>query len=126
MSQLPARMSGHLSLIWSARCTGKTGTSDLMRIVYEVDEPPDTIAQWIESNIGNIRDRTRYFQAYGHLLKADEYIGLTYRQQYHTLWRYATALTVLGVSDAAGAGESRTESYLPSGGERSEVTGSRK
>jgi replication factor C large subunit len=81
---------------------GKTGTSDLMRIVYEVDEPPDTIAQWIESNIGNIHDRTRYFQAYGHLLKADEYIGLTYRQQYHTLWRYATALTVLGVSDAAG------------------------
>jgi replication factor C large subunit len=81
---------------------GKTGTQDLMRIVYEVDEPPDTIAQWIESNIGHIHDRGRYFQAYRHLLRADEYIGLTYRQQYHTLWRYATALMVLGVSEAAG------------------------
>jgi replication factor C large subunit len=81
---------------------GKTGTPDLMRIVYEVDETPDTIAQWIESNIGHIHDRFRYFQAYQHLLRADEYIGLTYRQQYHTLWRYATALMVLGVSEAAG------------------------
>jgi replication factor C large subunit len=81
---------------------GKTGTQDLMRLVYEVDETPDTLAQWIESNIGHIHDRTRYFQAYQHLLRADEYIGLTYRQQYHTLWRYATALMVLGVSDAAG------------------------
>ena len=83
---------------------GKTGTSDLMRIVYEVDEPPDTIAQWIESNIGHIHDRTRYFHAYRHLLRADEYIGLTYRQQYHTLWRYATALMVLGVSEVSGGG----------------------
>ncbi|MCU0628045.1 MAG: replication factor C large subunit [Methanoregulaceae archaeon] len=81
---------------------GKTGTKDLMRIVYDVDETPDTLAQWIESNIGHIHDRTRYFQAYQHLLRADEYIGLTYRQQYHTLWRYATALMILGVSEAAG------------------------
>lgn len=81
---------------------GKTGPGDLMRVVYEVDEPPDTIAQWIESNIGHIHDRTRYCHAYHHLLRADEYIGLTYRSQYHTLWRYATALMVLGVSDAAG------------------------
>jgi replication factor C large subunit len=81
---------------------GKTGTKDLMRIVYDVDETPDTLAQWIESNIGHIHDRTRYFRAYQHLLRADEYIGLTYRQQYHTLWRYATALMILGVSEAAG------------------------
>jgi replication factor C large subunit len=83
---------------------GKTGTKDLMRIVYEVDEPPDTTAQWIESNIGHIHDRIRYFQAYRHLVRADEYIGLTYRQQYYTLWRYATALMVLGVSEAAAGG----------------------
>ncbi|MDD1706205.1 MAG: replication factor C large subunit, partial [Methanoregulaceae archaeon] len=81
---------------------GKTGSEDLMRIAYEVDETPETLAQWIESNIGHIHDRTRYCLAYRQLLRADEYTGLTYRQQYHTLWRYATALMVLGVSEAAG------------------------
>jgi len=81
---------------------GPVKPQKLMQIVYEVDETPDTIAQWIESNIGFIQDRTRYFHAYQQLLRADEYIGLTYRQQYHTLWRYATAMMVLGVSEAAG------------------------
>lgn len=81
---------------------GSAKPQKLMQIVYEVDETPDTIAQWIESNIGHIKEMNRYFQAYRYLIRADEYIGLTYRQQYHTLWRYATALMVLGVSESAG------------------------
>jgi replication factor C large subunit len=41
-------------------------------------------------------------QAYRSLSRADEYLGYTYRRQYHTLWRYATAIMLLGVADAAG------------------------
>ncbi|MDD4251769.1 MAG: replication factor C large subunit, partial [Methanoculleus horonobensis] len=36
------------------------------------------------------------------LARADEYIGRTYRRQYYTLWRYANAVMLLGVADAAG------------------------
>lgn len=83
---------------------GKTRAPDLMRIASEVDETPDTLAQWIEANVHAIHDRDRYIQAYHCLSRSDEYIGRTYRQQYYTLWRYATALMVLGVSGAAGGG----------------------
>jgi replication factor C large subunit len=81
---------------------GKTGGEDLMKIAYEVDETPDTLEQWIEANAVQLTDPGRYALAYERLARSDEYIGLTYRQQYYTLWRYATALMVLGVSDAAG------------------------
>src|SRR5512137_1282069 len=40
-------------------------------------------------------------RAYRYLSRADEYLGYTYRRQYHTLWRYATAIMLLGVADAA-------------------------
>ncbi len=36
-----------------------------------------------------------------------EYLGYTYRRQYYTLWRYATALMLLGVADATGERDSR-------------------
>jgi replication factor C large subunit len=81
---------------------GRTGGEDLMRIAYEVDETPDTLEQWIEANAVQLKDPGRYAQAYRRLSRSDEYIGLTFRQQYYTLWRYATALMVLGVSEAAG------------------------
>jgi replication factor C large subunit len=81
---------------------GKPGGEDLLKISYEVDETPDTLAQWIEANLGHIRDGDRYSRAYRCLARSDEYIGLTYRHQYYTLWRYATLLMVLGVSDASG------------------------
>ena len=83
---------------------GRTAAPDLMRIASEVDETPDTLAQWIEANIHAIREPDRYLEAYSCLSRSDEYIGQTYRQQYYTLWRYATALMVLGVSAAAGGG----------------------
>jgi replication factor C large subunit len=81
---------------------GKPEGEDLMKIAYEVDETPDTLAQWIEANLGTIKEGERYSRAYQCLARSDEYIGLTYRHQYYTLWRYASLLMVLGVSDAAG------------------------
>ena len=76
--------------------------SELMKKTYDLEETPDTVEQWIEANLGHIQDAQDLACAYAALSRADEYIGYTYRQQYYTLWRYATALMVLGVSDAAG------------------------
>jgi replication factor C large subunit len=80
---------------------GTTAGEELMRVAYEVDETPDTLAQWIEANLGQIRDPEGFSRAYQCLSRSDTYIGQTYRQQYYTLWRYASALMILGVSDAA-------------------------
>ena len=80
---------------------GKTGGEELMKVTYAVDETPDTLAQWIEANLGQIRDPGGFSRAYQCLSRSDIYIGRTFRQQYYTLWRYASALMILGVSDAA-------------------------
>jgi replication factor C large subunit len=81
---------------------GKASDEDLMRLSYEVDDTPETIEQWVEGSVHVIPDPDSAALAYAHLSRADEYLGYTYRRQYHTLWRYATALMLLGVADAAG------------------------
>ncbi len=80
----------------------KTPDEELLRLSYDVDDTPETIAQWVEGNIGQISDPISVTRAYQHLSRADEYLGNTYRRQYHTLWRYATAIMLLGFADAAG------------------------
>jgi replication factor C large subunit len=80
----------------------KTSDEELLRLSYDVDDTPETIEQWVEGNLGQISDPTAVARAYQHLSRADEYLGNTYRRQYHTLWRYATAVMLLGVADAAG------------------------
>jgi replication factor C large subunit len=80
---------------------GRTQDDELMRLSYEVDDTPETIEQWVEGSVHLLPDAAAA-QAYRHLSRADEYLGNTYRRQYHTLWRYATALMLLGVADAAG------------------------
>src|SRR5208337_4969355 len=81
---------------------GKASDEDLMRLSYDVDDTPETIEQWVEGSIHVIPDKNAVALAYTHLSRADEYLGYTYRRQYHTLWRYATAMMLLGVADAAG------------------------
>jgi hypothetical protein len=81
---------------------GSPAGEELMRISYEVDETPDTVEQWLEANIHHLKDQEMIAEGYSSLSRSDEYIGYTYRNQYYTLWRYATALMVLGVSAAAG------------------------
>ena len=75
---------------------------DLMALSREVEDTPDTVEQWIEGNLGIIVPPDSRGAAYRHLSRADEYLGYTYRRQYHTLWRYATAVMLLGVADASG------------------------
>jgi replication factor C large subunit len=81
---------------------GKTPDAELIRLSWEVDDTPETIEQWIEGSVNQIPDISRTALAYRYLSRADEYLGYTYRRQYHTLWRYATAIMLLGIADAAG------------------------
>jgi replication factor C large subunit len=81
---------------------GRTGDEELLRLSYDVDDTPETIEQWVEGNLHFITDEEAASRAYLRLARADEYLGYTYRRQYHTLWRYATALMLLGAADAAG------------------------
>lgn len=81
---------------------GRARDEELMRLSYEVDDTPETIEQWVEGSVHLITDQPALTRAYRHLSRADEYLGYTYRRQYHTLWRYATAVMLLGVADAAG------------------------
>jgi replication factor C large subunit len=81
---------------------GKTRDDELMRLSYDVDDTPETIVQWVEGSVPLITDPPSVERAYRYLSRADEYLGYTYRRQYHTLWRYATAVMLLGVADAAG------------------------
>jgi replication factor C large subunit len=83
----------------------KTSDEDLLRLSREVEDAPEAIEQWIEGNLHLLVNDASIGGAYRHLARADEYLGYTYRRQYHTLWRYANALMLLGVADmAAGKG----------------------
>ena len=81
---------------------GRTPDEELMRLSREVDDTPETIEQWVEGSVHLIPDISGTELAYRYLSRADEYLGYTYRRQYHTLWRYATAIMLLGVADATG------------------------
>jgi len=90
----------------------KARDEDLLRLSREVDDSPETIEQWIEGNINLLVGDTALRGAYRHLARADEYLGYTYRRQYHTLWRYANAVMLLGVADMA-AGEGVHTRIMP-------------
>jgi len=76
--------------------------SDLLRMVMEVEDTPDTVEQWLEGNMDHVPDLPSRTRGYAYLARADEYIGRTYQRQYYTLWRYANAVMLLGVAEAAG------------------------
>ena len=74
---------------------------DLFRLSREIEDTPDAVGQWIEGNLPGIVPQQGLGAASRSLARADEYLGNTYRRQYHTLWRYATALMLIGVAEAA-------------------------
>jgi replication factor C large subunit len=80
----------------------QTTDEDLMKLSYDVDDTPETIEQWVEGNVHLLPTPSAVTTGYRHLARADEYLGYTYRRQYYTLWRYAMAIMLLGVADAAG------------------------
>jgi replication factor C large subunit len=74
----------------------------LLAEAQAADEPPDTVLQWIEGNLIHLPDPGSMAVAYRWISRADEYLGLTLRRQYYSLWRYANAVMLLGSSLAAG------------------------
>ena len=74
----------------------------LLRYAREVDATPDTIEQWIEESMTSVKGIEEKAYAYETLAGADRFIGRTYRRQYYTLWKYASALMVMGPAEAAG------------------------
>ncbi len=76
--------------------------ADLLRMAVEVEDTPDAIEQWLEGSLDNMPDLASRAKGYACLSRADEYVGRTYRRQYYTLWRYASAVMLIGVADAAG------------------------
>ncbi|WP_332449689.1 replication factor C large subunit [Methanoculleus sp.] len=76
--------------------------ADLLRMAVEVEDTPDAVEQWLEGSIDQMPDHASRTKGYACLARADEYIGRTYRRQYYTLWRYANAVMLIGVADAAG------------------------
>jgi replication factor C large subunit len=75
---------------------------ELLRLSREVDDTPDAVLQWIEGMVPGVLAGERMYLGYRCLSRADEYLGNTFRAQYYTLWRYASALMVLGVASASG------------------------
>ncbi len=73
----------------------------LLRYAREVDDTPDTIEQWIEESLTAVNGLAERAYAYKTLSEADRFIGRTYRRQYYTLWKYASALMVMGPAKAA-------------------------
>lgn len=74
----------------------------MLRYAREVDGTPDTIEQWIEESMSTLSGTEEKAYAYQTLATADRFIGRTYRRQYYTLWKYASALMVMGPAEAAG------------------------
>lgn len=76
--------------------------ADLLRMAVEVEDTPDAVEQWLEGSLDNMPDIASRARGYACLARADEYVGRTFRRQYYTLWRYASAIMLIGVADAAG------------------------
>ncbi|MDD1653476.1 MAG: replication factor C large subunit, partial [Methanomicrobiales archaeon] len=79
------------------------GTDDrrLMQEYTGFDETPSTLVQWVEGSLVHLPDLPSRLKASRCLARADEFLGLTFRRQYFPLWRYASALLLLGTMDAA-------------------------
>jgi replication factor C large subunit len=86
----------------------------LTDLSYEVDETPDAIIQWVESNLGMLKTPEAISDAYQAISRGDEYLGRTFKTQYYTMWRYATAVMLLGVK-AHACGDAGFMKIMPPG-----------
>ncbi len=75
---------------------------DLVREAMGTGETPERIVQWLEGSVAHLHDPRAVARGYHALNRADLYLGRTLRRQYYTLWRYAQAIAVIGMAEAAG------------------------
>ena len=79
----------------------RTRDQDLLRKSYELSDTPDTIVQWVQANIDHLDDLPSIAAADAYLAESDLFIGRTLRRQYYTMWRYATAIMLIGTASVA-------------------------
>ena len=79
----------------------RTSDQDLLRKSYELSDTPDTIVQWVQANIDHLDDVPSIAAADSYLAESDLFIGRTLRRQYYTMWRYATAIMLIGTASVA-------------------------
>jgi replication factor C large subunit len=84
----------------------------LMQLSAEISETPDVMSQWIEEGASYIQNEKKRAKAYHYLSESDIYIGRTFSRQYYTLWRYASALMLIGTAYAA-EGEGISARIMP-------------
>ncbi|MCQ1538920.1 replication factor C large subunit [Methanocalculus taiwanensis] len=85
--------------------SGSTDDNSLIMLSREVDDTPDAQIQWLESAVIQHREVWRRTLSLCYLSRADSYLGRTFSRQYYTLWRYASAIMLIGTSAAsAGSG----------------------
>jgi replication factor C large subunit len=79
----------------------KHSHEELIRQAQGTGETPERIVQWLEASALHLPDQRAVARAYRYLGRADLFLGRTIRRQYFTLWRYAQAIAVIGMADAA-------------------------
>ncbi|MDO9538829.1 MAG: replication factor C large subunit [Methanocalculus sp.] len=81
--------------------SGSAEDDQLLRISREVEDTPDAMIQWLEAAVLQHQNIRRRSLALHYLSVADLYLGRTLSRQYYTLWRYATAIMLIGSAAAS-------------------------
>ena len=79
----------------------RTGDQELLRKSYELSDTPDTIVQWVSANVEHLDDLPSIAAADEYLAESDLFIGRTMRRQYYSMWRYATAIMLIGTASVS-------------------------
>lgn len=79
----------------------RTSDQELLRKSYELSDTPDTIVQWVQANVCHLDDLPSIAAADVYLAESDLFIGRTFRRQYYSMWRYATAIMLIGTASVA-------------------------
>ena len=91
---------------------------EAMQGVYNLDETPEDFIRWLDENLPIMYKNKDALTGFEFLSKADVFLGRTRKRQEYTLWRYASALMVLGVlsakSDEKGRGYKNARFQPPS------------
>ncbi|MCP1663219.1 MAG: replication factor C large subunit [Methanocalculus sp. MSAO_Arc1] len=93
--------------------SGKYDDDALLRLSYDVDDTPDARIQWLETAVLQQRDSRRRVRAMQYLRRADIYLGRTLIRQYYTLWKYASAIMIIGCAAALSGSNERNRISPP-------------
>ncbi len=74
----------------------RSGLNDAMHRIYDLDERPDELINWIVENLPESYDNEDSAHGFNYLSRADVFLGRVRRRQSYSLWRYASSVMVGG------------------------------